>query len=144
MPDVRLARPGESQAVYDALLPMHGETAVASLNAEKAFAEVDRLVSQGTVLVSVQDGEIRGSVGLYMPDWWYSDEVFVTDRWFFVHPAHRKSGHASRLIDGAKTVSDTLNVPLVLGIQTTVDTATKMKLFNRKMTLFGGAFIHGV
>lgn len=144
MPNVRVAQPDETDAVFENLLPMHKETAVASLNKTKAYEEVDRLVKQGSVIVSEDSGGIRGSIGLYMPQWWYSDDTFLSDRWFFVHPAHRKGGHASRLIDGAKMAADALGVPLVLGVQTQVDPATKLKMFNRKMTLFGGAFIYGV
>ena len=147
-PTIRFATPEDFDEVLALLLKMHREIAIAPLNLEKASEEIKRLLAQGTVIVS-EDTRIRGTIALDRNNWFYSDQWFLSDVWFYVDPKHRKGGHASRLIDAAIESKEALaqklaerNLRLIIGVQSEVDPATKMKMLNRKMNLFGGMFIH--
>lgn len=120
---------------------MHAENGVGQLDKPKARGAISEVIANGGCLISRQNDRIVGSVGLVMCEWWYSKDKALMDKWFFVHPAHRTEGHATRLIAAAKAAARNTGIPFVTAVSTTVDTLSKLKFFKRHLTPFGGAFI---
>jgi hypothetical protein len=141
---VRLARPDDEAAVYALLLDLHGENALGSL----APAKVEAMLRRGTRgeggVIGIIDGPrgIEASIGLVMTQWWYSEEWHLEEMWNFVHPDHRRSTHAKKLVEFAKWTSDRLGVPLLLGILTRHRLLPKMRLLQRQMPQVGALFLH--
>jgi GNAT superfamily N-acetyltransferase len=137
-----IANPGDLDEMCALIKVMHDENGVGRLDQSKVRGAISEVIASGGCLVAKQDGRIVGSVGLIMDEWWYSSEKALIDRWFFVHPDHRKFGHATRLIAAMKAAADTSGLPVVLQVSSTVDTLSKLKFFKRHLTPLGGAFIH--
>jgi hypothetical protein len=84
---------------------------------------------------------------------WYSDDWILEEKAVFVDPnfrnkAERSSqsvGHARRLVEFSKQVSDSLNVPLVIGVLSNTRTKAKVRLYERQFGEPAGAFfLYGV
>jgi len=137
-----VATPDDLEEVFTLLLVMHAENGVGRLDEPKARGAISEIINSGGCLISKQNGKIVGSVGLTMTSWWYSQDRFLVDEWFFVHPDHRAEGHATQLIGWMKTAAQTCGTPVVLSVGTTVDALSKLKYFRKHLTPFGGAFIY--
>ena len=73
----------------------------------------------------------------------------LNEIWCFVHPDHRRSTHARRLIEFGKWCADRLSgegvrVPLLLGIVTRHRLLPKLRLFQRQAPQVGAIFMHGI
>ena len=73
----------------------------------------------------------------------------MNELWCFVHPDHRASTHARRLIEFGKWCADRLStgehrVPLLLGIVTRHRLLPKLRLFQRQAPQVGALFMHGI
>ena len=103
---------------------------------------------KGIIGVIEEGSEIVATIGLYFTKWAWTRNMRIGDQFLFVHPDHRKSRHASKLITFAKWTSDQLSdrmgyrVYLVLGITTTHDTDRKGRMMQKNANYFGGAFIY--
>jgi len=90
------------------------------------------------------DGRLSGGVLLQVSRHWYSSpgEHFLEEKSIFVHPDFRnaKGGRAARLAEFTKKVSDTLGLPLLIGVLSSDRTEAKVRMYRR---IFGepqGAF----
>lgn len=82
---------------------------------------------------------VEGTVGLFMSRDWYSNDVYLADRWLFVDPHKRQGAHARNLVAFAKWVAEDLGVQLRLS---TIghDKDGLMILCARKLTPIGRLF----
>jgi hypothetical protein len=73
---------------------------------------------------------------------WYTDDVSLVERAIFVHPDYRsaKGGRARRLCEFAKKVSDSMDIPLVIGILSSDRAAAKVRLYERQFGPPSGAY----
>jgi hypothetical protein len=141
---VRLARPEDDKPVYELLRRLHAENALGSLAPAKVMAMVRRGTRGEGGVIGIISGEsgIEASIGLVMGQWWYSDDWHLEEMWNFVHPDHRRSTHAKKLVEFAKWTSDRLGVPLLLGILTRHRLLPKMRLLQRQVPQVGALFLH--
>ncbi len=150
-PGVRLARPEDEEPIYRLLLELYAENALLPMSEAKARAAIRAGTRGEGGIVGVIDGPqgIEGSIGMAFSSFWYTDAVHLNELWCFVHPAHRQSTHAKRLIEFAKWCADRLSasgtrVPLLLGIVTRHRLLPKLRLFQRQAPQVGAIFMHGV
>jgi len=97
----------------------------------------------GIVGVTVEpDGRLSGGVLLTLSKHWYSSAIFLEERSVFVHPDFRnaKGGRAARLVEFSKRVSDTLGLPLLIGVLSSDRTEAKVRLYRRAFGEPQGAF----
>ena len=142
---VRIANPADGDTLYAHLLNLHGENAIAPLNPVKARVAVQSMVSQRGGISGIIDGEkgIEASIGLFLNQPFYSDAWHLEEVWNFVHPDHRRTTHAKRLLEFGKWCADRLKVPLFASILTTTRLAPKMRLYQRQLKQVGATFAHG-
>jgi len=139
---LRIATPDDLEAICTLLRSMHSEIGIGRVDDDTARGAISDIIQKGQCVVAEKDGAIVGSVGLTMTQWWYSKDLLFTDQWFFVHPAHRQHGLATRLVNFIKGVADKWKIPAVISVGTTVETLPKLKFFKKHMKPFGGSFIH--
>jgi hypothetical protein len=148
---VRLARPEDEEPIYRLLLELYAENALLPMSERK----VREAIATGTRgkggIVGVIDGPqgIEASIGMTFSAFWYTEAIHLNELWCFVHPAHRRSTHAKRLVEFGKWCADRLSqsgtrVPLLLGIVTRHRLLPKLRLFQRQAPQVGALFMHGV
>ena len=108
----------------------------------------DKLIKglmHSTVIVWEANDKILGFIALNEGAFWYSDERFVADRLFYVHPEGRKS-HAGRdLIKAAQDYAKIKRLPLILAPTNGVDVERKHAFYTRMgMRQLGGTYSLGL
>lgn len=132
--------------LFDLLMLMHAENGMAPVNKDKTREVLQRgLMRHRAIIGAIGSPEkVEGAVGLYVGQWWYSDEHHIEDLFNFVHPNHRRSDHAKSLLAFATRVSDQLGSPLLMGVLSTERTAAKVRLYERRLPheMAGAIFFH--
>ena len=139
-PEVLVGRlkPGDETGfarTFELLRMLHAETPHAQLSLPKLHQGLADVIEQGVVVVSVtRAGELAGTVGLAEESPWFSDDRWLSDRFFFVHPRHRRTPHARCLLDAARLVARDMKLPLHMAVTGYGDrTAGKVRLFSRAL-----------
>jgi hypothetical protein len=93
-------------------------------------------------LIGPKDGAIEGIVVLRIGTMWYSEAPVVEEKAIFVHPEFRsaRGARARRLCDFSKKVSDTLGIPLIIGVLSNNRTEAKVRMYERQFGKPSGAF----
>ena len=93
-------------------------------------------------LIGRKDEAIEGIVVLRIGTMWYSDTPVVEEKAIFIHPDYRsaKGGRATRLCEFSKKVSDTLGIPLIIGVLSNNRTQAKVRMYERQFGKPSGAF----
>jgi hypothetical protein len=153
---VRLATPEDEDALLDLAIRAWHENGIMDVNPEKMRGMIKPALYlwQGLCGIIGERGKpIEGAVLLRMSQMWYSDDWILEEKAVFVdpnfrHKAERSSqsvGHARRLVEFSKQVSDSLNVPLVIGVLSNTRTKAKVRLYERQFGEPAGAFfLYGV
>jgi GNAT superfamily N-acetyltransferase len=113
---IRYATPDDVQRIHFFLCLVSGPVLLAPINAAKAWMEIARILESKTefALIAEVDGELVGTLGIIAPDWWYSDEKFMTDRWFFVYPQLAWKGVGMALMAEAALIAQSVGLPLII------------------------------
>jgi hypothetical protein len=76
---------------------------------------------------------LEAAILMHFGTLWYSDEIVLEEKAIFVDPMYRaaKGGRARKLTDFAKKISDSLVVPLAIGVLSNDRTEAKMRLYER-------------
>lgn len=131
--------------ITELLCLMHAEGYPGGFSAEKVRSSLADLMGSGVVLVTKDSGKIVGTVGLEPAQFPWSEDWHLADRFFFVHPEHRRTPHARTLLAEAKRIAAHSRVPLHMGIFGKDRLDTKIKLFRRILGAPYGAifFVEG-
>lgn len=144
---VRLACPDDHDALMDLLRMKHDEDGLGRFDDRKASEAVERGVTRFRSMIGVIRGKTRveASIGLYVETPWDSSDDHLADRWLFVHPQHRRSEHAKKMLHFAKWASEQLALPLLMTAFYNDQTAAKASLFDRSLPMAGSvyAFVPG-
>lgn len=130
---IRRADANDIQEVYKLLSAMHDgtETYTSPMSEGKVLHMIKHMIDKGIVLVAEEKGKIIGSqAGNLASDWW-SEEKFLSDVWFFVHPNNRKSRAAIKLVKCFIKIGKELKVKVKLGHVYSGDMDRKDNFFNR-------------
>lgn len=143
-PKVRVATPDDFHAIMELALMACGENAFLDWSATKLAAEIwpATQLDGGICGVIGEPGSLEGVVVIRIGGMWYSDSTVAEERAIFIHPDFRsaKGGRARRLCKFSKTVSDTLEVPLIIGVLSNERTAGKIRMYSREFGEPSGAF----
>ena len=121
---------------------------------ENGFVEPNpiKLLNELWAALNLQDGVVgiignvgekpEGAILLRIVNMWYSDQQIIEEKAIFIDPQFRneKGGRAGRLCEYAKKVSDSLKLPLLIGVLSNHRTAGKVKLYERQFGNPSGAF----
>lgn len=130
---IRRATVDDIPELYKLLSAMHDGVVIpiAPMSEGKVLHMIKHMIDKGIVLVAEEKGKIIGSqAGNLASDWW-SEEKFLSDMWFFVHPNNRKSRAAIKLVKCFIKIGKELKVKVKLGHVYSGDMDRKDNFFNR-------------
>jgi hypothetical protein len=87
-------------------------------------------------------GALEGGVLLRFSQLWYGNTKYVEEKCLFVDDKYRKErgGRANKLCEFSKQVSDSLELPLVIGVMSNTRTRAKMRMYERHFGEPAGTF----
>lgn len=142
---VRTGTPEDVDDIMELALSACEENGFVEPNPRKLLAEIWPALNLDRGLVGVI-GEIgkkpEGAVLLRIGTMWYSDHHVLEEKAIFIHPEFRsaKGGRARKLCEFSKQVSDSLGIPLIIGVLSNNRTEAKVRLYERQFGKPSGAF----
>ena len=141
---VRLATPKDEKKILDLPMLMHEENGLFEMDNDSVREMVRKVLNRENGIIGVIDGEeeIEAAVCLVIDKLWYAKTWCLNDVFNFVAPKYRRSTRAKSLISFAKSYSDQVGIPLLMGIVSNVRTEAKIKLLERQLQKAGAFFIY--
>lgn len=102
-------------AVHRLFMVMGKEVAVASVNPVKTMHSILALVkgdTPGAILLAVRDDTLVGVMRIVQGDYWFSDELCLVERGWFVVPGERNNNVGPALLAEARALADMLQQTL--------------------------------
>lgn len=127
-------------------------------HAENGYGDIDPVVVKATiargcigdrVIIALVEGpeRIEAAIGLQPMRRWYSTDApenyYSEDLLIYVHPLHRRSRHAAKLLQFAQWWEQKTGIPVVLGVMPKDALEGKEKLFARYGRRVGGLYMIG-
>lgn len=129
---IRAATIADVPALLEIGALMHREVHYGAFVPAKVQVMIEACLARGIVLVSLSDdGVIVGTVGLICEQPWWSEEWQLEDRWVFVHPEFRRTGHARALLRAARGAAIQVGLPLLVA-HVGQRAKGKLRLFQRE------------
>lgn len=141
---VRTATRRDESRLYDFLVELHKENAIYAMTPDKVWKQIRKATEREGGLIGIieQDGRIAGCVGLFLNQYWYTENFHLSEYWSYVHPDYRRSSYAQDLIDFSKWANENMNIALHMGIQSFTRMEGKVRLYKRKLMLIGAFFMN--
>lgn len=97
---------------------MHPEVGLLKLDFEKSAREIDEVFREGVVFnARDENGLLVGTLGAMIGDLiWYSSEILVGDKWFYVLPEERMERIGVDLMLAVRREADKRKVPAIIGM----------------------------
>ena len=144
--DVRRAGPLDIPAIIALLMEMHKNTEipVSPISSEKLVAKISEAIHRGIVFVAIDEkNKISGSIGGTISTDWWSDERHLSDMWFYVSEASRKTRVAYELVKNFIGMAKEAKVPVRLGHVYSGDMDRKDNFFERLGLVKAGSLFVG-
>jgi hypothetical protein len=149
MGEVRIAGPHDLQALMGLALTSCEENGFVNPNSDKLANEIWPALHLDHGVVGIIGGlnsPAEGGVLLRIGSMWYSDQMVVEEKAIFIHPDFRdaKGERARKLFQFSKSVADSLNIPLMIGVLSNDRTKAKVRMYEREFGKASGAyFLYG-
>ena len=142
---VKIGTPADVHKMMDLALAACDENGFIEPNPAKLLQEIwPALNHEGGLVGSIpgNEGILEGAVLLRIGNMWYSDHEVLEEKAIFIHPDYRsaKGGRARKLCEFSKQVSDSLGIPLIIGVLSNHRTEAKIRLYERQFGKPSGAF----
>jgi hypothetical protein len=142
---IRLATPADVHDIMSLALSACDENGFVDPNPEKLLAEIWPALNRDHGLVGMigkEGGKPEGAILLRIGTMWYSDNQVLEEKAIFIHPEYRsaKGGRARKLCEFSKQVSDSLGIPLIIGVLSDNRTEAKVRLYERQFGKPSGAY----
>lgn len=139
----RGATADDKDAILDLLREMHEEVSVFTMCEAKVIDKIDNVISSGVCFLAVVDDRVVGTLGCEPDVMWYSEDVYLGERWTFVSEDYRRSTIAKDLLRLADDFSRKMEMALLIGVFVPKRTASKTALFRRFFEPMGEFFVGG-
>lgn len=141
--DVRPAEPQDEDKIISMIQLLHDENGLFPLSTKKVRQYMQRYFRREGALIGVigDVGDPVGSIYLEIGQPYYSEAWYLNEAWNFVHPDHRRSDYAKKLLGWAKHVSEEMQLPLMLGIVSNHRTEAKIRLYEKQLEKAGAFFV---
>ena len=143
LPRVRVAALSDLDEIIQMGRELHAENGLMSWDEGKVeMAAVNALRGTDGIVGVIGANPIQAMIYLCRRQYWYAKDgdVHLEEFLAFVRPEFRKSNNAKALIEFAKSSSDRLGVPLLIGIVSNEKTAQKIRLYRRRLGEPAGAY----
>jgi hypothetical protein len=146
---VRLAVKGDERRVYDAFVVAHAENGFGDVDEKEVRANIAKAcaTAEGFVIAIIDGPErIEGVLGLRLNKLWYNSAEnpanwFWHELIYWVHPLHRRSRHAAKLLKFGQWWGEQTKQRVVIELLPRDDLVEKEKLLSRFGSRIGGAFL---
>lgn len=134
---IRLGTPDDMREVMDLAIAAAKENGLVNASQVLLAKTIWPCLNQDHGLVgciqSKTGAQIEGIVVLQVGTLFYSDEPCIEEKVVFVHPEYRaaKVGRARKLCEFGKAAADRLELPLIIGVFSSVETQAKIGLYKR-------------
>jgi len=141
--DVRLAVPADEDKIVSMIRLLHDENGLFPLSERRVREYMQKFFRKEGALIGVVGpvGDPVGSMYLTIGQPYYSDTWYLNEAWNFVHPDHRRSDYAKKLLAWAKQISSELQLPLMIGIVSNHRTEAKVRLYEKQLEKAGAFFV---
>lgn len=147
---VELATKNDEDQIFDLLLAMHTESPVHSFDVEVVRDNIQKGTDKKGGIIGVIRGpqRLEATCGLLLSEAaWYTRDLALNSIWTFVHPDHRRSTHARKLIEFGKICSRWFAqagtpVPLQTAVYSDERTEAKCRLHRRQLHPIGQLFVY--
>ena len=144
---VRLASPEDANSILECLRMMHDENGLFSLSGDRvreiisnALSPPPGMIVPPMVGVIGRRGEVEATICVMLNKLWYTDEWHLGDLWNYIRQDCRKKNHIAGLLEFAKSCSDKVDVPLMMGVVSNKRTEAKVRIYSRHFGVPLGAF----
>ena len=145
-PVVRYATPEDYPQIIALGEELNAENGHSSIDYDQAEAAIIEaiLVKRAMIGVIGDVGKISGIVMLRFASFWNSRDMFLEELFLYVPPEHRKSANAKTLLHFACDTADSLGLPLLIGVLSSIRTKAKLRLYERHLgaPVGGYFFVH--
>lgn len=147
--DLRMAAIGDEDRLYNLFVMAHAENGTGDFDPVTVKAVIHRGCRGESIAIALVDGSerIEAAIGVQPERRWYNTDAaenwYHTDILIFVHPLHRRSGHAMRLFQFAKWWEEHTKTPVVLGLMPKDGLEDKERMFGRIGRRVGGLYLIG-
>lgn len=154
---IRLAQRSDEPELLRHIETMHREGGMRPLDLEKARETLALSFDRkgGMLAVIGPPGDIRAMLFLRIGNLWYSAHNHLEEVFNWVHPNHRRTNYATRLLEYAKATCDQIStnsvengghrIPLIIGVFTHKRMAAKVRMYRKRFGLpYGATFAHNV
>jgi GNAT superfamily N-acetyltransferase len=140
---VRTATSADEEAIMTLCRLLHEENGQFSMSEAKVRDALRQGLERRGGIIGVIDGAdgLEAVILMSIGQLWYSDDWMLEEMFNFVHPDHRRSSHAKRLIEYAKECATHLGIPLMIGVLSNHRTEAKVRLYERLLPKSGAYFI---
>lgn len=123
------------------LRELYSENAIFKIDEDCVRSYLHRAFNNDAAMIGVigPPEHIEGAIYLVIGQFWYSKQHHLEEFFNYVRPEHRRSKHAQRLLEFAKSLSNA-TLPLVIGVISNKRTEAKIKLYERQFGKPAGAF----
>lgn len=141
--EVRLAVPADEDKIIAMISLLHDENGLFPLSQAKVRTYMQRYFRREGALIGVIGpvGDPVGSIYLEIGQPYYSEAWYLNEAWNFVHPDHRRSDYAKKLLSWAKSMSEQMKLPLMVGIVSNHRTEAKIRLYEKQLEKAGAFFV---
>lgn len=143
---VRTAGPSDYHGIMSLCHRLHSENGLFQMDEDKVRGVVESILHSdrpGIIGVIGEPGFPEGMIILLISNMWYAadDDRHIEEILSYVPPEHRKSHHAKSLISFAKSCAERLEMPLLIGVQSTHRMEAKVRLYQRQLPKLGEFFM---
>ena len=142
---IRIGTPSDVHDIMELALMGSDENGFVEPDPSKMLADIWSALNLDHGLMGIigNSGEKpEGAILLKIGTMWYSGQDVLEEKAIMIHPDYRtaKGGRARRLCEFSKQVADELNLPLIIGVLSTIRTEGKVRMYQRVFGPPSGAF----
>lgn len=150
---VRTAGPEDEEGIMGLCRRLHAENGLFRMDEDRVRgwvhstlcpAERPNGLPPGLIGVIGAQDELEAVIILMVSNFWYAapDDQHLEEFLTYVPPEYRKSEHAKSLIGFAKSCSDALAMPLLIGVMSNHRMEAKVRLYRRQLPKLGEFFMY--
>lgn len=138
LPKVRLALPEDDEPLLEMCRRLHQENGLFAFSDRKVMELIKNATTRNPEALTAigvigPPDKLEGSICISITEFYYTEELHVTELWNFVDAPYRASNNAAALIEFGRSSARAANLPFFTGIITNKQMAGKVRLYRKIM-----------